>query len=113
MQLSNSCADNTMEIQPDFRDLLALLNEHQVDYLIVGAYALAFQGSPRYTGDIDIFVRPESGNAVHKGNIYLGLVALDENRRDDSETHLRKAGEHSCRRLVAVSEALPDFCGPD
>ena len=52
-----------MEIQPDFRDLFALLNEHKVEYLIVGGYALAFHGAPRYTGDIDIFVRPHPENA--------------------------------------------------
>lgn len=52
-----------MEVQPDFRDLLALLNEHKVEYLIVGGYALAFHGAPRFTGDIDIFVRPDRGNA--------------------------------------------------
>ena len=43
-----------MEVQSDFRDLLALLNEHEVAYLIVGGYALAFHGAPRFTGDIDI-----------------------------------------------------------
>jgi len=43
---------NIMEGQQDFRDLLALFNEHNVDYMIVGAYALAFHGAPRYTGDI-------------------------------------------------------------
>jgi hypothetical protein len=52
-----------MEIQPDFRDLFALLNEHKVEYLIVGGYALAFHGAPRYTGDIDVFVRPHPENA--------------------------------------------------
>jgi hypothetical protein len=52
-----------MEVQPDFRDLLALLNEHKVEYLIVGGYALAFHGAPRFTGDIDIFVRPRQENA--------------------------------------------------
>ena len=57
-------AVNTMEVQPDFRDLLALLNEHKVEYLIVGGYALAFHGAPRFTGDIDIFVRPNSENAA-------------------------------------------------
>jgi len=61
-----------MEIQPDFRDLLALFNEHNVEYMIVGGYALAFHGAPRYTGDLDIFVRPDSGNA---GRI---LAALDQ-----------------------------------
>jgi hypothetical protein len=60
---SNFCVANTMEVQPDFRDLLALLNEHKVEYLIVGGYALAFHGAPRFTGDIDIFVRPHPDNA--------------------------------------------------
>ncbi len=52
-----------MEVQKDFRDLLELLNAHKVEYMIVGAYALAFHGAPRYTGDIDIFVRPDPENA--------------------------------------------------
>ena len=52
-----------MEVQSDFRDLLALLNEHKVEYPIVGGYALAFHGAPRFTGDIDIFVRPAPKNA--------------------------------------------------
>ena len=52
-----------MEVQQDFRELLALLNEHKIDYIIIGAYALAFHGVPRYTGDIDIFVKPDTVNA--------------------------------------------------
>ena len=52
-----------MEVQRDFRDLLELLNAHKVEYMIVGAYALAFHGVPRYTGDIDIYVRPDPENA--------------------------------------------------
>ncbi|MGQ9632511.1 MAG: hypothetical protein ACUVXI_19670 [bacterium] len=52
-----------MEVQQDFRDLLALFNVHKVEYMIVGAYALAFHGAPRYTGDIDIFVKPDAINA--------------------------------------------------
>jgi len=52
-----------MEIQSDFKELLELLNSHEVEYIIVGAYALAFYGSPRYTGDIDIYVKPDSQNA--------------------------------------------------
>ena len=60
---SKNFAVNTMEVQPDFRDLFELLNKHEVEYLIVGGYALAFHGAPRYTGDIDIFVRPDPENA--------------------------------------------------
>ena len=52
-----------MEAQPDFRDLLALFNEQRVEYLIVGAYALAFHGVPRFTGDLDLYVRPDPANA--------------------------------------------------
>ena len=53
-----------MEVQPDFRELLALLNAHSVEYMIVGGYALAFYGAPRFTGDLDVFVRPTAQNAV-------------------------------------------------
>ncbi len=52
-----------MELQKDFRELLELFNAHDVHYLIVGGYALAYYGAPRYTGDIDIFVKPDSNNA--------------------------------------------------
>jgi hypothetical protein len=52
-----------MEVQQDFRDLLELFNKHGVDYIIVGAYALGFHGAPRYTGDLDLFVRPDPINA--------------------------------------------------
>ncbi len=52
-----------MEVQPDFKDLLELFNAYKVKYIIVGGYALAFHGAPRYTGDMDIYVKPESENA--------------------------------------------------
>lgn len=52
-----------MEVQPDFKDMLALFNARQVDYIIVGGYALAFHGAPRFTGDIDIYVKPDAANA--------------------------------------------------
>ncbi|MGD2014335.1 MAG: nucleotidyl transferase AbiEii/AbiGii toxin family protein [Desulfobacterales bacterium] len=53
-----------MEIQQDFKDLLELFNAHKVEFIIVGGYALAFHGAPRYTGDIDIFVKPDDENAA-------------------------------------------------
>ena len=52
-----------MEIQPDFKDLLGLFNSHKVKYIVVGGYALAFHGAPRYTADIDIYVKPDDENA--------------------------------------------------
>lgn len=59
-----------MEIQQDFRELLELLNRYDVEYIIVGAYALAHYGIPRYTGDIDIYINPDKNNA---GKILLAL----------------------------------------
>jgi len=52
-----------MEVQQDFRDLLELFNKYEVEYIIVGAYALGFHGAPRYTGDLDVFVKPDPKNA--------------------------------------------------
>lgn len=52
-----------MEIQPDFRDLLKLFSDHKVEFIVVGAYALAYYGVPRFTGDIDLYVRPDELNA--------------------------------------------------
>ncbi len=52
-----------MEVQEDFKELLALLNAHDVEYVIVGAYALSHHGVPRYTGDLDILIRAEAENA--------------------------------------------------
>lgn len=52
-----------MEVQNDFKELLELFNAHNVQYLIVGGYALAYHGAPRYTGDIDVFVKSDSENA--------------------------------------------------
>lgn len=54
-----------MDVQPDFKELLALFNKHRVEYMIVGGYALAYHGAPRYTGDLDLFVKPEPQNARH------------------------------------------------
>ena len=52
-----------MEAQKDFKELLELFNGHKIEYMIVGAYALAYHGAPRFTGDIDILIKPSTENA--------------------------------------------------
>lgn len=47
----------------DFQDLLQLLGEHGVRFLVVGGYAVAAHGHPRYTKDLDIWVEPTPDNA--------------------------------------------------
>lgn len=48
----------------DLREFIHLLNTKSVRYVIVGAWALAFHGRPRYTGDLDIFVDHDEENAA-------------------------------------------------
>jgi hypothetical protein len=52
-----------MIFEDDFVDFIALLNQHQVEYMVVGAHALAFHGRPRHTGDLDIWIKPSIENA--------------------------------------------------
>lgn len=71
-----------MEVQPDFRDLLALFHKQRVEYIIVGAYALAHHGAPRNTGDLDLYVRPTEENARRVigalGEFGFGSLGLKE-----------------------------------
>ncbi len=53
-----------IHLNPDFRDFILLLTKHRVDFLLVGGYAVALHGFPRYTGDIDFFVAVSPDNAV-------------------------------------------------
>ena len=48
---------------PDFKDMLLALSDAKVDYLLVGAYAVAAHGHPRATGDLDLWVRPDAETA--------------------------------------------------
>ena len=52
-----------MFINKDFKELLRFLNQEKAEYLIVGAHAVIFYTEPRYTKDIDIWIRPEGDNA--------------------------------------------------
>lgn len=52
-----------MNIHPDFSDFIEALNHNHVEFVMVGAFDLAFLGYPRYTGDMDIWVRPSTSNA--------------------------------------------------
>jgi hypothetical protein len=73
-----------LKLPPDSREFIALLNSNEVRYLIVGGYAVAYHGYPRFTGDIDIFVEMSAENAQRMeavlntfGFAGLGLRAAD------------------------------------
>jgi hypothetical protein len=56
-------------LQKDLREFVELLNSHAVDFLVVGAHCVAWHGAPRYTGDIDLYLRREPENARHVMNV--------------------------------------------
>jgi hypothetical protein len=47
----------------DYKDLLSAFHAHGVRYLIVGGYAVIFHAQPRFTGDIDLFIKADPANA--------------------------------------------------
>ena len=55
-----------MELQKDSREFIGLFLSHKVEFLLVGGYALAFCGAPRFTEDIDFLVRisPENSRRI-------------------------------------------------
>jgi hypothetical protein len=63
------------DLNSDFRDLLRTLVEAEVEFVVVGAYALSFHGAPRASGDIDIFVKPSPENAARLWRALLDFGA--------------------------------------
>jgi len=50
-------------LSKDFKEFIELLNAYNVRYLVVGGYAVAFHGHPRYTKDLDVWVELSRENA--------------------------------------------------
>lgn len=53
-----------MKLTRDLREFIELLNSRGVEYLLVGGWAFGFHATPRYTGDIDFFLRCDRDNAA-------------------------------------------------
>ena len=62
----------TIRLPSDFKEFLKLLNSHQVEYLLIGGYAVGYHGYPRATGDMDIWI------AIHPKNVEKIMAVLRE-----------------------------------
>ena len=73
-----------MTLDKDFEDFIVLLNQHDVDYMVVGGYALAFHGKPRHTGDLDIWIDVSDDNAGKMVRVIeeFGMSSLGLERMD-------------------------------
>ena len=60
-----------MRLSKDWREFIELLNANKVEYLVVGAFAVAFHGYPRYTADLNLFVRRSPENSEQLVNVLL------------------------------------------
>jgi hypothetical protein len=83
-----------MALHPDFVDLLAAFASASVRYLLVGGYAVAFHGQPRFTKDIDLWLDPDPAN-IERAALALvafgappGLVETLRTARDDEIVYL-------------------------
>ena len=80
-------------LNQDFREFIQSLNDNHVRYLVIGGYAVALHGYPRYTKDIDIWIEMTQDNAANMvkaleqfGFGSLGLQAADFHPRPDYST---------------------------
>ena len=76
-------------LNSDYKEMLLLLKKYDVDFLLIGAYALAFHGVPRSTGDIDFFVKCSVANS-HK--IFLALTEFGAPVKDIETDYLSRYG---------------------
>src|SRR6185295_6867298 len=77
-------------LNPDFKDMLLCLKDEEVDFLVVGAYALAAHGFPRATGDLDIWIRndPENAQRIMRALNKFGAPAQQLSVEDFTSTDL-------------------------
>ena len=78
----------SMQLPQDFKDFLKLLNDNQVEYLLVGGYAVAYHGFPRTTLDMDIWIANSPDNAekmirVMRAFGFTGEISPQLFRTDD------------------------------
>jgi hypothetical protein len=75
-------------LSKDFKEFIELLNEYEVRYLVVGGYAVAFHGHPRYTKDLDVWIELSQENALNalKALEKFGFGSLGLKSEDFLET---------------------------
>jgi hypothetical protein len=74
---------------PDFKDMLLALSGAKIDFLLIGAYAVAAHGHPRATGDLDLWVRPDTQTAPR---VYRVLADFGAPLHDLTVDDLAKPG---------------------
>ena len=76
-------------LNQDFKEFIQLLNDNQVNYLVIGGYAVAIHGHPRYTKDIDIWIEisEENSQKIIAALTEFGFGSLGLTAQDFQEPH--------------------------
>ena len=96
-----------MDKAPDeFKELLELFAANGIEFVVVGGYALAFHGAPRFTGDLDLFVRPDHENAkrILSALEEFGFGSMDLSEKDfESPSQIVQLGRPPVRVDIITS----------
>jgi len=101
-----------IELHPDFKDFLRLLNSHNVRYLLVGGYAVGYHGYPRATGDMDIWIEMSESNSKKVASSFRDFGMPDEAISEDIFLETNKVirmGVPPVRLEVITSASGVDF----
>lgn len=99
-----------MRVEKDFEDFINLLNDHDIRYVIVGAFAISFHARPQFTGDIDFFIDNSSENihAILRVLKDFGFESLNLSEKDFDEDSILQLGYEPNR-----IDLLTDISGVD
>ena len=69
----------TIQLPPDFKEFLKLLNSNSVEYLVIGGYAVNYFGFPRATADLDIWIAigPDNAQRITEALHSFGFAQAD------------------------------------
>jgi len=101
-----------IELHPDFKDFLRLLNAHNVRYLLVGGYAVGYHGYPRATGDMDIWIEMSEPNSKKIASAFRDFGMPDEGISEGlflEKNKVIRMGEPPVRLEVITSASGIDF----
>jgi len=90
-------------MSPDFKDLLSEFNAHGVEYIVVGAFALAAHGRIRATGDLDVWVKPTKANAKRVLRALAAFGAPTSKLREDDLRLPARCSRSALRRCASTS----------
>ena len=89
-----------MILSADFEDFLKLLNQYKVEYLVVGGYAMAFHGKPRFTGDLDVWINISEKNSLNGTWNFIASNAISEEEAQQLAEELHEEDPHITESLL-------------